>query len=450
MISPEPDKPRRTGSTRSNKAPEAVWCEYPLGWWGQLTTAVTRVLLAFLVGVGATAATVIAFGLVGEEGVLPSRELTRATDMFTRFSIVPLAGFALGGWLVLALAQIGKQVAVSRALVRAVDKGASPAAVPHPGQLELATTPVGSYFMTLVLAHAAVLGLFLLIGGAVILFDPFDDAWIMLAVPAGWLGLLGVSCLALTGWIRPTQARRERVILGHWRSDQRFLARSKARVQAQPERTATDAFRTAADGLLGVTGALAGIAIVLLHGLLFVTHPNAQRWPGGRAGERATLAPEAESLVDQLVVAFTALVVSAVLAAAAASVLTVVASRREQRVLRMALEDEEAERPPESLLSRHGQSRVPPSAQLLAALSGLALCLGVTGLALGTPGPADFASVYRGSEELFGALRHVFEATLGAGCVLLAAALGVTSLANVRGRRLRNALHARWPALPST
>lgn len=433
---------------RDGACREAVWVEYPIGWWGELLAAVRRTLLSMLAGVGAAAALVLAFGLLGEERVLPSRDLTRAVDMFTRFSMAPLGAGAFFGWFALTLVQLAHEVAVSRALARWARGDANRNAVPEPGQLALATTPPGRRYSQLVVMQAMVLGLLLVIGGVVILLDPFEGAWLVIGVPALWLALLLLGVAVLNRWVRPAQARRAKAIEECWTTGRQTAARAGAKAQDPVLGEETDQRLRLGNGLLGLTAAFGGIAVLLMYAILFVTHPDAEHWPGGRAGDRATLPPAVEALIDQLTLAFALLVVSAVVAALAGTTLVVVAQRDERRFLTEALGDPDSPRPMESTLRRQLNPFATPSVKVLAGLSGGGLGLAITGIGLSGPGPEEFASVYRGSAQLFGPLLPVFEWTLLGSVALLGAAIGLAVHTSVRGRGLRNALRARWPVSP--
>lgn len=275
-----------------------------------------------------------------------------------------MAPILLGGmaaWFLVALIQVGKQVATSRALVRAAETHTPRTWVPHPNQLRLGTERPGSIYRSLFLVQGSVLGLFVVIGLPVLAFDYFEGGWLVIAVPMAWLGILGLGYGALREFVVPAQDERKNRILTHWSSRYRDEADEAAR-EAQGEirdgavpqqggdRTS---LQKVAGTLVAVSGPMAGIGTLLLYGALLISHPNAQRWPGGRAGERADLSDELEMLVDQLVLWTAILVMAAVLTGLIGTVLQVVANNREKRTMWNAVKDPTAERPAEPILRRH-------------------------------------------------------------------------------------------------
>lgn len=427
---------------RGSDLPE--WEEYPLGFWGQCFAAVCRTSIAALVGIGLMGALILSVGLVGEEGVLPSRELARALDQLSRISIAAVACGALLVWFVAAVSQLGWQLSVSRALVRAAEAGAPATRVPHPYQLELAEGTPGSFLASLIYLQAAVLGVFVLIGVPVIAFNPFEGAWIVIAVPLAWIAILALLWMELAA-LRRGQAARSARLGEQWPTWARMAARNRAARTSADEGHGRRGLFWLGNALVGLSGALGGVAMMLIYGVLFFTHPGAQRWPGGRLGDRAELSPELEGLVDQLTIVFAGLVVAAVLAALAGTAVGVVGSWRERASLRAALAEPDGERPPVGVLQRQVGRRVAPLAQILAAAGGGVLCFGLAGLALGTPAMESFADVYRGSVDLFAPLRPAFLWAVVVSSALLASAFAVVVWVSVRGREWRNELHARWP-----
>lgn len=434
----------------------ARWVEYPLSVPGELAVALTRTLLPVLAGVGICFGLIIVIGLLGEEQLIPSRELTKALDLFSRFSMAPILLGGMAAWFLVALIQVGKQVATSRALVRAAEAHTPRTWVPHPNQLRLGTERPGSIYRSLFLVQGSVLGLFVVIGLPVLAFDYFEGGWLVIAVPMAWLGILGLGYGALREFVVPAQDERKNRILSHWSSRYRDEADEAAR-EAQGEirdgavpqqggdRTS---LQKVAGALVAVSGPMAGIGTLLLYGALLISHPNAQRWPGGRAGERADLSDELEMLVDQLVLWTAILVMAAVLTGLIGTVLQVVANNREKRTMWNAVKDPTAERPAEPILRRHSSIQPELLAQILAALAGGVLCLGVTGTVLATWDVESFASIYRDANEIFGPMVGVSSALVNAGLLLLAGAMVVNYVTSLGGRDLRNALQARWPSTP--
>lgn len=434
------------------------WVEYPLSVPGELTIALTRTLLPMLAGVGILFALILAIGLVGEEGVIPSRELTKALDLFFRFAMVPLVLGGLAAWLLVAAIQVMAQVATGRALVRAADSGAPKDRVPHPDQLAQVTSPPGSIYRWLALSHSAVLGLFVVIGLPVLALNYFEHGWLVIAVPAAWIAVLLAGYWALTAFVAPPQEVRRNQILTHWPSRHRSQAEEIARTaqsagaKAAHRRGERGSGRSVvartAGALIGASAPVAGVGALFIYGALLISHPHAQTWPGGRLGDRGDLSAGTEVFVDQLVLWAAVLVVVGVAMGLLGTILRAAAHTREQRMLWSAVNDPAAERPVEAVLRRHSSIAPALAAQALAALSGAALCLGTTGIALATWDVASFAGIYRDANAIFGPLLGTFRTTITAGLLLFAAAMVVNYVTTLSGRDLRNALQARWPSMP--
>lgn len=439
-----PESSEKAPSGRRRPQEARTWHEYPLGLVTEGFAALYHTAQAMLVGTGMMGGLVFAVGLAGEEGALPSAELSKAIDMLTRFSLAALTCVTLAVWFLLCVAQLGWELGVSRALVRAAGAGASTREVPHPSQIELADRPAGSYLVGLIYSQAAVLGVFLVIGAPVIAFNPFDGAWLVLATPAAWIALLGLTLILVLS-LRRRQAIRSAQLEKHWTPRSRRAAAERAARPARHRGGDRRGLMWLGTALMGLSGMLGGVAVLLVYGILLATHPDAQQWPGGQAGDRADLSPEAEALVDQLTIVFAGLAALAVLTALVGAVVQVLAAWRERAFLKSALDSSTGQQPPAAILQRHVGRRTVPAAQILAAAGGGILCLALAGIALGSSSVESFADVYRGSVDLFAPLRAAFEWSVGVSMALLGCSSIIAVVAGVRGRALRNELHARWP-----
>src|SRR5690606_7757311 len=91
----------------------------------------------FLIGIGASFVLLLAVAMVGEEALSGEPALSGAIDQLARAGMMPVLLLALGGGVVTPVLLALRELATSRALVRAVRRGASRSAVPRPSQVGL-------------------------------------------------------------------------------------------------------------------------------------------------------------------------------------------------------------------------------------------------------------------------------------------------------------------------
>lgn len=425
------------------------WHEYPVGFTGNMASAVARTLTALLIGVAGTFLLVVAVGLLGEEGVLPY-DTARMLDQFTRAAMMPVLILAWAGTLGACVAQIVRDVTVSRAALHAVRAGAPITDVPTPRQVASIITPPGSGLLIWIAFHlvlfavAAPVALWMLI-------DEPHDASTMVVILVVCLGG-GAALIVLAVWIgrglRASHLERRRRISDHWWPRHEQAAWTRAQYSDASARRHQGVGRSVASlmttvGSVGIVGAL-----LLIYVLLFITHPDAQRWPGGQAGERAELSDELERLVDAGTTVFTVSVVLSLALLVAGFVIEGILDLRERRALREALADPSAGRPAADVLLRVADPAAPLLARTLVALGAGAVVLGWTGVSLGTGGLEDFASVYDRSTQRFEALVPVASFVRNAGIVMCLAGFFAAVNSAALGRELRNQLTARWPQRP--
>lgn len=427
------------------------WREYPVGRRAELSMSVVATLIPFLVGILGLFGAILVLGLMAEEYLLPSTELNRAIDQFARFSLAPISGFAWLAGLLVCLALLHRDVAVSRAVDAAASAGASRTAVPSPSQVERVTSTPGWGVMIFAGLHAACIGLVVVIGFFVLLFDPFLVGWLALLGGLAATLVFGGAAFAVHRTYRPAHRERKERIAAWWSTsaEKKAWARARAFLANEP----------GGPGQLGrirlgtwVThlGTLLVVAsLSLLFVILLITHPEAETWPGGQAGPRALLSDEGEARVDVGVTIVAALMIAGLLLCLLGTVVEGLGHLRERSFLWTLLADPGAERPPGRLIERYVGRSAPHLAQALAAVSGACLCLGVTGLALGRMGDGEAGSVYRGAADFYAELTLPFVTLAIVGAVLLVPAFAATVVTNLRGTELRNELLRRWPLRPT-
>lgn len=445
-----------SGAGRSDRP---HWREYPIGFRGELAAAVAGTMIAFLCGVGAAGALVIATGLAAEEKLLPSPELNLAADSLARVALLILVGLGWLAALALTTARGVKEVAISRALQRAADSGASRQAVPQPSQVEQAIAKGFGAFLWFSGATIALAGLFLLIGLAAVLDSSSWEGVEIVGSGLAVLALLGAAIAWIVQRTRPAQRMRRAHIAQHWTPADEQLAWAKARDPEAGEPKSTRAQssggidtpgRGAVRGnvLIGAGGACAGLTIILLQLILAFTHPDAQHWAGGSAGDRAQLSEQAEELVVRGFWSILVLVAAGIVLLAAGFFISGAAQAAERAALIKAVADPTARRPGQDILQRYAERRPVLLAQWLAALGGVGMCAGLSVIAVTSGVVDDFADVYSGSGAMFTGLNEWSVVVTAFSALLVVAALVWNARSNFTGHRLRNDLVCRWPTLP--
>ncbi len=427
------------------------WRDYPVGRSAELSMSVVATLTPFLVGILGLFGAILVLGLTAEEYLLPSPELNRAIDQFARFSLAPISGFAWLAGLAVCVALLHRDVAVSRAVDAAARAGAPRSAVPAPDQVERVTSTPGWGLLIFAGFHAACLALVVVIGFFVILFDPFPEGWLVLLVGLTATAVFTAAAVAVHRTFRPAHRERKERIASWWTTSDEKAAWARARAFLAHESGGPGQLgRIRLGTLITHLGTLLVVASVgLLYVVLLITHPDAQRWPGGQAGPRALLSEEGEARVDFGVTIVAVLMVVGLLLCLLGTVVEGLAHLRERSFLRHALADPDADRPPARLIERYLGRGAPHLAQAMAAASGACVCLGTTGLALGRIGAGQAGGTYGGAADVYADLAPSFLLVLGIGVVLLVPAFAATVVRNLRGVGLRNELLARWPLRPS-
>lgn len=360
-------------------------------------------------------------------------------------------GLALGaaylGWLAVVLARGVKEVATSRALAAAAAAGAPTKAVPHPQQVEAVVGKAFGSFMGFALINLIIGGfLVIFLGGFTLSYhEPFVSGWIIFGIGAAYLIVLAWFTRFVVRTIRPAHEARREVIAAHWRTEDEQAAWDAAHETVTSSRT----HRPGLGELLSYGGGgLAALAFLLLHALLTVTHPDAERWPGGSAGERAAYGENVERLIDLGLWGFGICLALSIAAGLAGTLVDGVVQRRQQAVLRQALADPGAGRPDHDLLSRHAERHTVAGAQALSGLGGAGATVGAAVLILGSGAMSHLSTIYSSAEAIFADLRLIADITLAASLAALVAAFGWNAASSGKNHELRNALLKRWPVLP--
>lgn len=433
------------------------WYEYPVSLAGELWRAAVRTLAPFGAGMGITFAVSLTVGIVNEEGLLwdvmydmgmgsLATDVSKGIDYLLRGSmgLLLVLGYLVG--MAVCVAVTLRDLTTSKAVAAAADAGAPPQAVPPPHQvhsvIEEELTPIVGF----IYGSIAILGLL-----AVPLFffavsSAFGQGIVVSLVAMAYLAGLWWLSRRIRHRVIPAQRRRREVIAEHWPPAREEAAWQRAREAKRDGAGSGEGDPRVRIGarIVGFAGAVAVVAAQVLYWVLIITHPDAQQWPGGELGERTTLDPQIESLVDVALWGSAGLVVLAVLAAFAGLLLEGAGHRAEQAMLRRALADRLAPRPPKPLLERYSERQSVRFAQLMAAFAGIGLVFGPSALLLASIDSETFS----GSVELFAGFRVAAILTIAASVLLLLGSFVWHAVVNARGRELRNQLMARWPSLP--
>lgn len=436
----------------------AYWYEYPVGLGSELWRAAVRTLTPFGIGLGVTFAVSLTVGLVNEEDLLwdvmydmglggdLASAVSKGIDYLLRYSmgLLLVGGYLVG--LAVCVAMTLRDITTSTALAAAASSGASKEAVPPPHQVRSVIEEEFVPILGFIYGSIGVLGLFVV----PLFFFGISSGFL----PGVLVSLAGMAYLAGLGYVAmrihrtviPAQRRRRELIAEHWTTAQEGAAWTAARAANKGSHATGGGDRRVRIGarIVGVGGALAGVSAQVLYWILVITHPDAQHWPGGQLGERATLDPAMENLIDIAMWGSIGLVILAVGVAVVGFFIEGAGHTAEKATLRQALADPAAQRPPEELLERYSERQSVRFAQLMAMFAGIGLVFGPSALVLGSADTETFS----GSVEIFAGFRLPAIITIIASALLLLGSFVWHALVNARGRDLRNELMRRWPTLP--
>ncbi|WP_344491260.1 hypothetical protein [Glycomyces endophyticus] len=395
-------------------------------------------MLAVLVGLGVSFALILGAGILAEEHLLGDPGLETAVDHLMRFSVGFLMLFGLGVAFVWAVVSCLREVAVSRALVKAAEQGASRSAVPSPDQVASVIEPPASRLGFLGWGNAALAGLLGVVGFFVVLVDSSPEGWVITLSALGYalvMSLLGYACQR---WLPRPHARRRERIASHWSAadEARAWKRAKSSGGADPlaSRSSKAAGFIYAAGLVGVLGFVAMLASMVMRCASF---------PGRGTSEcdEVYYGSFIERVLSWGFWIFAVAVPLTALLALIGALLYWAQQRGERSDLLTSLADARSRRPDKDVLAFHSEQRMHPLARVGAMLSGVGLVFGCSAYMLGQ-------GMGLGSQEVFAAYRTESLAAILVSVGLFVAAVVGTGVTAARGRELRNALMRRWPTIP--
>lgn len=430
------------------------WRILPVGLAPALLRQARRSAVAVLPGLGVLFGTVVVAGLVSEE-LLAGSEAGSTIDLAGRASLAGMMILLVVTVLVIGVLSGLEGPVMARALARRLEEGTPAVDVPHPHQWSAATEPSGRGYRVIAIALLCVLGACFAIVLAAVLWDGIDAVGLVIIA-------VGLLVLALIGggiplFVRVLGGRQERTVQrlhAHWTEPHRIVAAGReltaedvaeARGVDGPEPLPGAVARWLENAALTVLAVVAVVGLLGLQLMFALAYPDRERWAGGRAGERAELAPRGEQLVDLVVAGVgvcAALVLLCLLVVVASEVL---AHGAEVRTVRAALADPEALPPARALL----QGVVAPGTpRLLTVLHGLAGAVAAVALGLWVmPIGEDVPSweIYSSAGPTLRALAALAPPVLLGALAVLAAGTLLAALLDRRGRRLRDELVQRWP-----
>ncbi|MFG3343090.1 hypothetical protein [Glycomyces sp. NPDC048151] len=417
---------------------QACWREYPVGVVGEVVGACARSLMAVLVGLAGAFALILGGGILAEENLLGDPGLETAVDHLMRISVGFLMVFALGVALIWAVVGSLREVAVSRALVRAAARGASRLAVPSPDQVASVINPPASRLAFFGWGNAVLAGVLGVVGFFVVLVDSSREGWVITLSSIGYalvMSLLGYACQQ---WLPRPHAKRRALIAAHWsaQDEARAWKRAKARGGAEPLVSGSPkaaAFIYVA-GLICVLGFVALLASLTMR---CASLPSR----GANECDEVYYSSFIERILSWGFWIFAVAVPLAALLALIGVLLDWTRRRAERADLLAALEDPRSSRPDKDVLSFHSERRMHPLARVGAMMSGAGLVFSLSSYMLGE-------GMGLGSHEVFAEYRTEALAATFVSVGLFVAAVVGTGIAGARGRGLRNALMQRWPTIP--
>ncbi|WP_423463420.1 hypothetical protein ACO229_00990 [Promicromonospora sp. MS192] len=433
--------------TTQRPADQPHWRVYPVGLAGNVVNAAINALAPFLLGIGASFVLLLAVAMVAEEALTYEPAVRGALDQLARAAMVPVLVLALAAGIVTTMLFALREVITSRAIARAAREGAPRTAVPHPSQVDqvAAEPPFGPFLVVAYVVAGvgllmSVIAVFTINGSEVYLL------WIFLAAT----GVGGVFLLLAYGG-RPAQHRRRLEIAAHWTTpDEGAAWRRAAPASEADDETGLpdDLLRTRRRATwfeyVGIVCFALGFSLMQLW--LFVTHPFRTR---ADAGPRMEYGESIEVVLLAGVWVFAALMVAAVVLLVVGFFADSAVQQREQEILREALDDPTAPRPPRVLLRKYANHQPVIFVQALALLAALGAVLGWGVYSLGTGGMEDVATLYGDADETFGGFVPQALITLVGSAAVVLVAVVWDVVAARRGYELRSRVVERWPIKPA-
>jgi hypothetical protein len=434
--------------TQQSDTTRARWRVYPVGVAGELVNAVINAILPFLAGLGAAFVLILACGLLAEEDLIGGPDLGDALDQLARAAMAPMLGLGLGLGVLSTVLFALREAVTSRAIARAAAEGAPRSAVPHPSQVDLVAAEWPFFGFIVACGFFAGLGLLVTVVAAVGAnsSERYIVWWSLLATGVAASSLV----LALVG--RRPYRRRRLAIAAHWTTADeaaawRHAASASAVEGAEPDvpaelqRRQRVAKRRTYQGIVCFA-----LGFGLLQLWMFIAHPYRSM---SDAGPRAEYGDGVEVLLGAGIWVFAALMAAAVVLTVVGFFAESAVERGEQQILREALENPAAARPPLVLRRKYAQRRPVTFAQGMALLAALGTTFGWAVYNLGTGGMEDVASLYGGADETFGGLVPQALVTLAGSAAVVVVAVVWNVAAAARGYELRNLVVERWPVKPA-
>jgi hypothetical protein len=414
------------------------WHEYPIGVTGEVAGACARSLTAVLVGLGGSFALILGGGILAEEHLLGDPGLEDAIDHLMRISVGFLMVFALFVAFIWAVASHLREVAASRALVDAADRGASRLAVPSPEQVASVINKPASRLGFLGWGNAALAGLLGVVGLIVLLMDSSPEGWVITLSAIGYTAIMSLLGHACGQWLPRSHAKRRARIAAHWSAEDEARAwkRAKGRTGAAP--LVSGPPRAAA--FIYLAGLICFLGFVALQASMVMRCATVPTRGTSECNE-----VHYSSFIERVLSWGFWIFVVAVPLAALLALVGVLLDWRQRRAERAALlaslADPRSSRPDQGVLAFHSERRLHPLARVGATLSGGGLVFSASAYMLGQ-------GMGLGSQEVFAEYRSEALAAMLVSVGLFVAAVAGTGIATARGRGLRNALLRRWPMLP--
>lgn len=291
------------------------WREYPIGAVGEGAQSTLRILAPFGVGIVFTFLLVLVVGITYEEDAIFNALLNLGVtyndwepisdllDYATRMSAFPMLLLAYAIGLAAAVAMCIRDIATSKALVKAARSEEPRIAVPSPAQVESVIKKRFNGLWLLSIYTAGALALFAIIMIIVATTEGYSDFSSIGFLTLGVAALFGALVWFMSAVLHPAHHRRRLIICEWWTTEDEKQAWAAARASARgSEKTTSNSTRVERDPrtdrgakIVKYAGFLFAASIIAIFAIMFVLYPNGSQFHG--AGERINLSPGFESLL---------------------------------------------------------------------------------------------------------------------------------------------------------
>jgi hypothetical protein len=443
---------RTSSHGESSSLADSRWRVLPLGPLPALARHAAAAVPQGLIGLLCLLGIAILGGLISEE-LLPETAAGTTIDLVGRASAGGVMILGAAGLLLWGLLDALDGPLTARALAARRREGTPATSVPYPQQWGSAQATGGGLYRVFAIVLLSGLGLCYLIVVFVVLGEPDASGAAILAGGALVLGAIAAG-IPLTGtWLRGIQQRHAAPLAEHWTQAHRIVAAGREMTEEElaPSSRALPGARAHAVGraLLSVLAAAAGIGLLGLQLMFAVAYPEAERGPGGRAGDRAELEPAGERMVDLIVLGVGIAAAVVLLCVVLVALCEIVARRQEHGTLRRALADPQAGPPPLAALRSilvGGQLPVLKLVHVVAGASaGLGFALWFVDLVADLP---DWDS-YAGAGPQLRAVGPLGPWIVLGALAVMALGIVLGAVLEARDRVLRDELVQRWPVGPA-